>query len=680
MKNPDSSSSLRPRDEVHRLSEPASTPTFPAEPGPRDRVVSIADLSQSQLPRPSFTALSQTKHRGALFRLWTLLRVEPRVIGWGCLWQVLQAVSHIPFAAGLGFFIDRVLPTRRLDFIGYYALANLALLPVHGAFALAAYVNAQRLVRATIARLRRLVVDQMQRLSVSYFAAKGTGALSNQMTLDMNRVEVFLEHVSNALIVNVAVGGVTLVYLFVENARLAWIAIMLVPLQLLLVYIPRRRARRLQARVQARGEGFSERIVELISGIRVVKSFGNERHVRDGMVRQIERLRDAGLRATLALRGQLLRVDLISLYVPVLVASFGGYLYVHGSVSIGQIVAFVGLLAYVQCGFSAFTNAYEEWTKARPHLEAVLAVLDSQELEAYRYPRRHVTLRGDVTFRDVSFAYPGQTRDALSSVSLHVPAGQRVGLVGESGAGKSTLLDLLLGFYQPKSGQIFYDGSTLPDVGLRPLRRATAIMSQEAFLWDASIRENIRFGRPSATDAQVEAAARRAQAAEFIARLEGGYDAPCGERGGRLSGGQRQRIALARLFLRNPAIVVLDEPTSALDLQTEARLERDLATLCEGRTTFIVAHRLSTLRSVDRVLVFEAGRIIEDGAPDRLLADGDTAFARLHALATEAPRAPRSSRDFDSLADVRADVRADVCEVRDGERGADGEPISPPAA
>src|ERR1019366_6261233 len=276
------------------------------------------------LPRPSFPALSQTKHRGALFRLWTLLRVEPRVIGWGCLWQVLQAVSHIPFAAGLGFFIDRVLPTRRLDFIGYYALANLALLPVHGAFALAAYVNAQRLLRATIARLRRLVVDQMQRLSVSYFAAKGTGALSNQMTLDMNRVEVFLEHVSNALIVNVAVGAATLVYLFIANAQLAWIAITLVPLQLLLVYLPRRRARRLQARVQARGEGFSERIVELISGIRVVKSFGNERHVTDGIVRQIDALRDAGLRATLAVRGQLLRVALISLYVPVLVASFGG--------------------------------------------------------------------------------------------------------------------------------------------------------------------------------------------------------------------------------------------------------------------------------------------------------------------------------------------------------------------
>ena len=645
---------------------PSDAPSAPAMSegtvAVRERAASTADASQSLLPRASLVALTETRNRGGLFRLWTLLHVEPRLIVWGALWQALQAISHIPFTAGLGYFIDRILPARRLDYIAYYALANLALLPVHGAFALAAYMNAQRLVRATVARLRRLVVDQMQRLSVSFFATKGAGALSNQMTLDMNCVEVFLEHVSNAFVVNVAVGTATFVYLFVQNALLAWIAVAVVPVQLLLVYAPRRRARQLQARVQARGEGFSERIVELISGMRVIKSFGNERHVRDQIIPQIEQLREAGLRATLALRAQMLRVDLVSLFLPVMVACFGGYLYLHGRVSIGQIVAYVGLLAYVQCGFSAFTNAYEEWTKARPHLEAVLSMLDSEDLEAYRKPRRHVTLRGEVRFDDVSFAYPGQERDALSEVTLYIPAGQRVGLVGESGAGKSTLLDLMLGFYQPSAGEITYDGSTLAECGLPQLRRATAIMGQEAFIWDATVRENIRFGRPRASDAEVEEAARRAQAAGFIERLEGGYDARCGERGGRLSGGQRQRIALARLFLRNPAIVVLDEPTSALDLQTEARLERDLISLCAGRTTFIVAHRLSTLRSVDRVLVFQAGRIIEDGRPEALLARGDSAFARLHALA-ESPR--------------RAQFRGDVDAAR---AGAVGEPQSPPPA
>ncbi len=586
--------------------------------------------------------VTRSKDRGALYRLWTVLRAEPRLIARSVVAQSLQAVTHIPFTAGLGIFIDRILPSRRLDYIGYYALANLALLPLHGAATLAAYANAQRLVRATVARLRRLVVDQIQRLSLSFFASKGAGALSNQMTLDMNRVEMFLEHVSNAFFVNVAVGTATLFYMFFLNALLAWMALGLVPIQLALMYIPRRRARRLQQHAQRRSEGFSERIVEFVAGMRVIKSFGNERHVRDQMMAQIDALKDAGFRAALGIRRQLLKVDLISLSMPVLVATVGGYLYLQGRVSIGEIVVYTGLLGYVQNAFTAFTNAFEEWSKTRPHLEAVLSVLDSSELESYRASQRRVTIRGDIVLRNVSFAYPGHTQHALTNVDLHIPSGQRVGLVGESGAGKSTFLDLLLGFYQPTEGEILYDGFSLAEIGLRQVRRATAIMGQDAFLWNASIRENIRFGRPSASDTQVEAAAKRAQAAGFIDGLEHRYDTRCGERGGQLSGGQRQRIALARLFLRNPAIVVLDEPTSALDLQTEARLEQDLLELCRNRTTFIVAHRLSTLRSVDRVLVFESGRIIEDDAPEQLLARSDSVFARLHALATDLAR-PRAT-------------------------------------
>lgn len=622
------------------MNEDRHSPTDPesvrlAAPA-RAQVVSMSDAPGGLPPRGSLATIAAGRDRSALFRLWTLLRAEQKLIVRGAAFQALQAVSHIPFTAGLGILIDRILPTHRALYIALYALVNLALLPVHGAFTLAAYATSQKLVRATVARVRRLVVDHMQRLSLSFFATKGAGALSNQMTLDMNCVEAFLDHVSNALVVNIAVGAATLVYLFVLNPILAWVAFGLVPLQLVLMYAPRRRARLLQERVQTRGEGFSESIVELVAGMRVVKSFGNEQHVRDQIVRQIELLKDAGLRATLALRAQLLRVDLISLYVPVLVASFGGYLWLHGRVSIGQIVVYAALLVYVQAGFSAFSNAFEEWSKARPHLEAVLAVLDSQELEAYRAQRRRARIRGDIVMRSVSFSYPGQTQRALSDVELHIRAGQRVGIVGETGAGKSTFVDLILGFYQPTGGEILYDGLTLAEIGLRQLRRATAIMGQDAFLWNTSIRENIRFGRPHATDEQVEAAARRSQASEFIERLELGYETPCGERGCRLSGGERQRIALSRVFLRNPAIVVLDEPTSALDLNTEAKLERDLSFLCRGRTTFIVSHRLSALRSVDRLLVFEAGKIIEDGTPDALLAQPNGVFARLHSLASDA--------------------------------------------
>jgi ABC-type multidrug transport system fused ATPase/permease subunit len=200
-----------------------------------------------------------------------------------------------------------------------------------------------------------------------------------------------------------------------------------------------------------------------------------------------------------------------------------------------------------------------------------------------------------------------------------------------------------MGFYLPSGGELLYDGRPLAEIGLRQLRRHIAIMSQDAFIWNTTVQENIRYGRPGASDAEVMDAARKAQAHEFILNLAEGYKTVCGERGSKLSGGQRQRIALARVFLRNPRIIVLDEPTSALDVQTEARLLADLDTLCRDRTTFIVAHRLSTLRDVDRILVFHQGRIVEDGSREELLARPDGYFRRLHSMQHfEAPTAEDS--------------------------------------
>jgi ATP-binding cassette subfamily B protein len=270
-------------------------------------------------------------------------------------------------------------------------------------------------------------------------------------------------------------------------------------------------------------------------------------------------------------------------------------------------------------------------------MESLLSIIDSDEMEGYLHPKKQLALRGGIVFDHVTFAYPANTAPVLQDVSVTIRPGERIGLVGETGAGKSTFLDLVMAFYTPAQGRITYDDHDLADIGRRQLRRATAIMGQDAFLWNTTVRENIRYGRPAATDAEVEAAASKAQAHEFITKLENGYNTTCGERGAKLSGGQRQRIALARVFLRNPAIVVLDEPTSALDLETEARLQDDLDTLCAGRTTFIVAHRLSTLRSVERILVFSQGRIVEDGKPDELLARPDGHYARLWALQFRTP-------------------------------------------
>jgi ABC-type multidrug transport system fused ATPase/permease subunit len=330
-------------------------------------------------------------------------------------------------------------------------------------------------------------------------------------------------------------------------------------------------------------------------------------------------------------------MQMIGEYMGIIVWCFGGVLYLRGSLPLGSLVVFTSTFGFIRGGLQAFIGAFEAWMQAKPGLVAMLAILDSEELEECRYANslEQIRLYGELEFQNVNFRYPGEQGPlAMTDINLHFSAGQRIGLVGETGAGKSTLLDLILGFYTPNEGKILYDGEPIEKIGLLALRRNVAIMGQDAFLWNTTVRENIRFGRPTASDAEVEQAARKAQSDDFIRALDRGYETLCGERGGRLSGGQRQRVALARVFLRDPSIVILDEPTSALDLETEANLQNDLEVLCRGRTTFIVAHRLSTLRDVDRILVFKQGRIIEDGTMEELLGNKGGAFAHLMELHT----------------------------------------------
>ena len=580
-----------------------------------------------------------------LHRLWELIRFDTGLLRDAVVFQILQSLSYLPFYAGVGILVDRILQNtelttqERVRWIGIYALANLALWPLHAWFTVKAFAFSQRLVRASTARLRRLLVDQLQRMSLGFFTRRGAGALANQVTVDLGRVEAFLVNLSGYLIVSISLGFGALVYLAWLSPLLAVITLLAVPAQVLVLRGVRRRLEKLNQRVQQTGEDFSARVVEFIGGMRVTKSLGNEEIVAAELAEVIERVRGSGIEASVTMRWVMMGMQMIGEYLGVVVWCVGGLLYLHNSLPLGSLVAFAGMLGFVRGGFQAFFGTYDAWLQAKPGLDAMLAILDSQELESYRSLGRDETqpvLRGELTLRNVSFQYPGADAGTptLFEINLHIPAGQRIGLVGETGAGKSTLLDLLMGFYQPDEGDILYDRQPIADIGLRVLRRSVAIMGQDAFLWNTSVRENIRLGRPTATNAEIEAAAKKAQADDFIRKLERGYDTLCGERGGRLSGGQRQRISLARVFLRDPRIVILDEPTSALDLETEARLQDDLDVLCQGRTTFIVAHRLSTLRGVDRVLVFQRGRIIEDGSVSALLARPNGHFARLMELQT----------------------------------------------
>jgi len=578
-----------------------------------------------------------------LRRLLAIVCVDSGKLRGAVVFQFLQAVTYLPFFAGVGILVDDVLqnPALTLDqrhrYLIYYALANLALWPLHAWCTVSAFARAQTLARGAVAQMRRLMVDKLQLMSLSFFTRRGTGALANQVTVDLGRVEAFLSNIVGSLMISVSLGIGALAYLIWLNPLLSLVTLLAAPLQLLVVRRMRDRLDSLNEHVQQSGESFSASVVEFIGGMRVTKSLGNEERVAKELAEVIERVRGAGMEAGVTMRWVSMGIQMIGEFMGVIVWCVGGLLFLRGSLPMGSLVVFATTYGFVRGGMQAFMGAYDTWVQAKPGLISMLVILDSEEMERSRHSpdRQQVRLHGGLDLKDVTFRYPGlDGLPTVADVNLLVPSGQRIGLVGETGAGKSTLLDLILGFYLPDRGEILYDGRPIGEIGLLELRRNVAIMGQDAFLWNTTVRENIRCGRPTATDAEVEEAARKAQAERFILALERGYETRCGERGGRLSGGQRQRIALARVFLRDPAIVILDEPTSALDLQTEANLQDDMDVLCRGRTTFIVAHRLSTLRDVERVLVFSQGRIVEDGSMTELLAREGGHFANLMELQT----------------------------------------------
>ncbi|MEO6954024.1 MAG: ABC transporter ATP-binding protein [Polyangia bacterium] len=568
-------------------------------------------------------------------RLLALTLRERRELGWSALYQSLQSLTFIPFTAGITWFIDGVLhpPAARsrhtsLMFIVVFALANLALWALHGWFTVQAFGASQRVARTTTAELRRLVVDQLQRLSIGWFTRNGAAGASNKLTVDMGRIESFLGQVTRSLVPGVMLGLATFVYLLVLNLRLALLTLLMLPLQAIVIRAMSRRLDLLHAQVKDSGESFAERVSELVGSMRHIRGLGNDDHERERMHQSIERVRAAGLEAGLAMTWASLGLQMAHEYMPVLVWCVGGWMTLDGKVTIGQLVGFVGLLAFVQGGISAVAGAWAEWVSARAGAESLFALLDSDEVESDGEVV-DCTLTGQISLTDVGFRYAGAERATLEHLDLELAPGTRVGVIGESGAGKSTLLDLVCGFHAPTSGHITYDGHA---IDRRALRRRMALMSQDAFLWNATLRENIRLGRPQASDADVVEAAVRAGADAFIGGLERGYDTIAGDRGGQLSGGQRQRVALARLFLRDPVLVVLDEPTSALDIETEAALLPALDALCRGRTSFVVSHRLALVRTLDEVVVLAAGRIVERGAPSVLLADPGSRLSRLSAL------------------------------------------------
>ena len=472
--------------------------------------------------------------------------------------------------------------------------------------------------------LRIRLFIHLQRLSIGFYSRNRTGVIISRMTNDVEALDQLVEDGLATLIQS----GLTLigvvVILFLLDPHLALLTFLVLPILAVGAFafrIASADAYRLTREKIAAITGYLQ---ETLSGIRVVRAFGQERaHIR--RFRELNDENRAANMTTVNLNAAYFPgVEFLSAIVTVEILLIGGIEAINGHTSTGVVFAFIAALNNFFDPIQNLSQLYTTYQSGMAALDKIFDLLDEQpDLADAPDAAPLPAIRGEIRFDDVSFGYGTRDGDgdmwALRDVDLVIPPGQTVALVGETGAGKSTFAKLVSRFYDPTSGAVLVDGHDLRTVTAESLRSQMGIVPQEGFLFSGTIRENIAFGRPDATDEEIRAAARAVGADTFIEELEDGYDSQIGERGVQLSAGQRQLVAFARALVADPRILVLDEATSNVDVHTESLIEQGLRRLVAGRTAIVIAHRLSTIRHAGRILVLEHGQVVEDGTHDELL-------------------------------------------------------------
>ncbi|ACF13928.1 ABC transporter-related protein [Chloroherpeton thalassium ATCC 35110] len=490
----------------------------------------------------------------------------------------------------------------------------------------------------SLADIRRETYAQLVRLPMAFFAHRRVGELTSRISADLTQIQDTLAISLSQLLrqLTIMIGG--LILIGTMSWKLTLIMLSVFPLMALVSVIIGRKIRTMSREAQDRLADANIVVEETLQGVMNVKAFANEgyeiRRYNTGLQKYISTI----LRVA-KYRGAFISFLIFGLFSSIVIVLWSGARFVQqGEMSIGDLTSFLLYTTFIGAAMGSFADLYSQLQKAIGATERIREILREKtepvSLEhSSREALRSFKISGAVAFKNVSFRYPSRNDvPVLKNISFEVNAGERVALVGPSGAGKSTLVSLLQRFYEPNAGEIIVDGKNILDYPLTALRNQMAIVPQDIILFGGSIRENIAYGKPGASDEEILDAAKKAHADEFISRFPDGYNTFVGERGVKLSGGQRQRIAIARAILSNPSILLLDEATSSLDSESERLVQAALENLMKGRTSFIIAHRLSTVRDVEKIVVLKDGEVHEIGTHHELLAKEDGLYKMLSAI------------------------------------------------
>ncbi|MFO7168989.1 MAG: ABC transporter ATP-binding protein [Chloroflexota bacterium] len=563
-------------------------------------------------------------------RLYGLLTPYRRTIaaGMGCLLLSIAAELYPPLIWQQ--VVDVGLMRGDWGFILWQLALLLAVFAVGQAFSAIRGVLLERAGQQLTLDLRLQLYHKLQRQSAAYFANRRTGDLIARLTADVEAVQDVLVRGTDSVVANaLRLLGVAAIFIYLQPALGLLTLIPMVAVGLLLTRYNANVRPVYRAARERLGE-LSARLADNIAGVRVIQSFAQERREQIAIEQLGQQLYDEQVKAV-ALRNRVFPViRWVASLGNVIMLGGGVFFILRGQFTLGGLLAYRGYGRYFFGPVDDLVNINDLVQRAAAAGRRLFEVLDAPETIRDAPDARPLPtpIRGDIRLEGVTFGYD-PARPVLRDVSLHIRPGDRVAILGPSGAGKSTLLALVARLYDPDAGRVLLDGHDLRQVTLESLRSQAAQVQQETYLFNASVLENLRYGRPDASLEEVQAAARAANAHGFISELPQGYDTLVGERGVKLSGGQKQRIAVARAFLANTPLLLLDEPTSAVEPESEALIIEGLERLMEGRTTLIVSHRLSLARSADRVVVVAGGRIVEEGPPEELLARPGGHFAAM---------------------------------------------------